>query len=129
MKATAVIVLLALCGAASAANVLQKALRQSPRAQCDISDIANIHVPPDVVKDCTLDIFSGFNPREFCTDDCFGAVCRYWSSKNQGGCATELGKACRGYGASVPRGCGALTLVTIKGVLVALLLLAAFFIL
>ena len=117
MKATAVILLLVFCGIVSA-NVFEDVIRQ--RQDCD-----SISVPQSVTSGCP-------NPtqQEVCSSsNCGGALCRYWNSQGEERCSELFAEGCDRLGFDPAPGCGALALVTIKGVLVAVLLLAAFFIL
>ena len=116
MKATAVILLLIFCGIASA-NVFEDVKWQ--RQNCDL-----VSVPDSVFSGCNR-----ASQQEVCSDRCGGALCRYWNDRGEGRCSVLFGEGCVQLVNSRPSGCGALALVTIKGVLVAMLLLAAFFIL
>ena len=84
----------------------------------------NCDAPSNVSSGC-----SGTSDLALCTDNCGGANCEYWNSRGDGQCSTLLGRECKDKGLPVPSACGALALVSVKGVLVAVLLLAAFLIL
>ena len=117
MQATVVILFLASCGIASA-NLFEDVQRQS-------TNCGQIVIPTSILSGCT-----GTNP---CADSCAGAICDYWNSQGAQECSSDLGQGCENQELNVPSACtsssGALALVTIKGVLVAVLLLAVFFIL
>ena len=113
MKALTVILLLVFCGIASASWFR----RQS--SQCD-------GVPDNVAPGCD----GASSPEQVCAENCGGALCKYYKSNDYpSSCVTLIASACESVGLKVLSACGALALVTIKGVLVAVLLLAAFFIL
>ena len=115
-KTAAVIVFLAFCGIASA-NLFQ---RQDD--QC----IVPASVDADITNRCGIDP----SLAQACNDNCAGYVCRYYRDNNfSPSCRYYIALACNEAGQSVPPACGALALVTVKGVLVVVLLLAAFFIL
>ena len=116
MKTAAAIVFLAFCGIASA-NLFQ---RQGTECVVSTSFLA------DITARC------GTNPSlaRACSDDCAGEVCRYFRNNDfSPSCRYYIALGCSEGGQSVPPACGALALVTVKGVLVVVLLLAAFFIL
>ena len=132
MKVTTVILFLAFCGIASA-TLFDDVQRQ--RQDCDVTA-----VPVSVISGC-IDT----SDQAICASNCAGRICNYWNSQGEQSCSTPLGWGCVFQGFSAPSACmtggggeafpssattcGALALVTIKGVLVAVLLLAAFFIL
>ena len=114
MKAIGAICILAFCCIASA-TLLQDVQRQT--APC-----SQAVAPISVFSGC-----SGSTLQDICTDSCYGEVCDYWNDEGAQDCSAALGQVCEDAGANRPSGCGALILVTIKGVMVVMLLLAAFF--
>ena len=133
MKAVAVILLLAFCGAASA--------KLMPRqAECVITDTAAV---ADMATRCA-------SATSLCSDECAGFRCNYYKTNNfPSSCVTAQATLCQAAGPSVPAACGAAAstgnpstststpstgtpstsgaaaLSAIKGLLVAVLLLAA----
>ena len=117
MKAAAVILLLTICGAASAN--LNQILRQST-GRCDITDVNDL---AQLGSQCSGNIGT---LADVCNnDDCGGALCNFYKTNGYPSiCVTAAAQACRNAGASVPSACGAAALSAIKGLLVAVLLLA-----
>ena len=118
MKTAAAIAFLAFCGVASA-TLFQR------QDNCQITDVNDA---VDVINRCgtTQDVANA----QTCTENCAGYICTYLSDNNYpGSCLGMIYSRCSSAGEYVPPSCGALALVTVKGVLVVVLLLAAFFIL
>ena len=135
MKAVAVILLLAVCGTASAnTNMMPKQL------QCAVADPS---FPTEVASRC-----NGVSGTVACSnnpDSCASYICNYYNNNNfPSSCTTPTSDVCRNAGLPVPSACGgnpstststpstgtpstsgAAALSAIKGLLVAVLLLAA----
>lgn len=69
---------------------------------------------------------------DLCNDNCYGRLCNYYTDNDfPTSCVSNVAQNCRFASQSVPADCnpdGALALLTLKGVLATMLLLAAFFI-
>ena len=114
MKAAAVILFFAVCGTASA-NLMQR----QPSPQCDITD-------PRAYAEYVSRCAGLTTAAEICnTKYCSDYICNYYKNKGLSNCVIEGAQFCRNAGASVPFRCAAPALVTIKGLLVAVLLFAA----
>ena len=120
MKAITVALLLALCGLATATTVFK---RQDIPANCQPTSADFINA----VSGCTA-FAENPTPQGLCSDACFGAACTYFRNNNMDSCRSALATTCTNAEQKVPSACGALALVTFKGVIVAVLLLAAFLI-
>ena len=119
MKAIAIFLLLALYGAASA-NLMAR------QATCAIDDSNYV---AQLQSQCPAAAYTSATAQQLCNHNCAGLLCNYFKTYSYpSSCVSVVAQACRDGGASVPSACGALALATIKGVLVAVLLLAAMFI-
>ena len=116
MKAAAVILLLAVCGTAYAANMIPK------QAECAVTDSS---ILAEVASRCT----TGVTNAAACSNNpnsCASFTCNYYKNNNfPRSCRTSVGNVCRNAGIDAPSACGAAALSAIKGLLVAVLLLAA----
>ena len=58
------------------------------------------------------------DPRVLCTDECIGAMCKYYKENDfDDTCRTDIGKSCMQFGVAVPISCGAVAMKTILSVL------------
>ena len=82
----------------------------------------------ELIRDCPA-LLTNATVQNLCTDNCAGKVCRYYRDENFASrCRSNVARECQLAGAPVPPACGALALITFKGVLIAVLLFTAFFI-
>lgn len=92
--------------------------------QCSISTAFAL----ELVNECPA-IVNNPTSFELCDEDCYGRACEYYEDNSfPSSCMADLARECRLAGYPVPPACGALTLVTFKGILGAVLLLTAFFV-
>lgn len=117
MKTATLLVLVAMCGIVSARSMYT-------RQTCTLSSAGAAEI---AVKCGTRDS----TPAQLCNDECLGLVCTDYKNNNAPSiCLSSNVLFCTNGGFTAPSSCdGALTLMTIKGVLVVMLLLATFFVL
>lgn len=126
MKAVAVALFLALCGLAAATTQLRRQNFTVPTACMPNTRAFNTSLANCPVHRGTAPP----TPQALCTTECFGAACTYFRNNNLESCRSTLAVLCMTNSQPVPSTCGALALVTFKGVVAAvLLLLTAFLIL
>lgn len=121
MKAFAAIVLfLAVCGLASATTLFKRQDACAPSA--DFLTILINECPAIVNPDIA-------SPQVLCSDNCAGRACDYYKSNDfPSVCIFAVTQGCHNASQPIPSACGAVAFVTFKGVLAAVLLLAAFLI-
>ena len=122
MKAITVALLLALCGLTTATTVFK---RQEDDDVCYPGDAfiqQLISQCPAIVESfSTGNVASGV-----CTENCVGELCNHFKQNNfPSECTFYVAGLCRNATGTIPPGCGALALVTFKGVLAGVLLLTA----
>ena len=120
MKTAAAILFLAFCGIVSATPF------QRQNEPCTVTEPA---AALETLSRCGIDLSA--NART-CSENCGGFLCTYFRNNSATfppSCRANVVEQCSLAGQNIPSTCGALALALVQGVMVAVLLLAVFFML